>query len=128
MTWERTGISPFLEELIVKMDAFFELGQVRSPPHLTEEFSFVKFEGLTLFKIITGLDRPDSETEFRESVTISIGDMEMNSSLHRGFLISGLTVNQMGLDFKSPIPISKRLQHKQENFTALLRALLHAIG
>ena len=89
MTWERTGISPFLEELIVKMDAFFELGQVRSPPHLTEEFSFVKFEGLTLFKIITGLDRPDSETEFRESVTISIGDIKGNLSWHFNSIKSG---------------------------------------
>jgi len=89
MAWKGAGISPFLEELIVKMDAFFELGQVRSPPHLTEEFSFVKLEGLALFKIGAGLDRPDSKTQLRESVTISIGDMEMNFSLHSGFPISG---------------------------------------
>jgi len=109
MAWKGTGITPFLEELIVKMEAFFELGQVRSPPHLTEKFSFVKFEGLAFFKIIAGLDRPDSEPEFRKSVTIGIGDVKMNFSSHSGFLNSGLTVNQMGLDFKSPIQISKRL-------------------
>jgi hypothetical protein len=80
--WKRARISPIFEKPIIEIDSFLELGQVRSPPHLTEEFSFIKLEGLALFKIGAGLDRPDSKTKFRESATIGIGDMEMNFSLH----------------------------------------------
>jgi hypothetical protein len=37
-------IFPFFEKLIIEIDSLLELSKVRSPPHLTEKFSFVKFE------------------------------------------------------------------------------------
>jgi hypothetical protein len=44
MTGKGTWISPFFEKLIVEIDPLFKLGKVSPPPHLTEEFSFGKFE------------------------------------------------------------------------------------
>src|SRR4030042_3124169 len=109
MIGEGACIFPFFEELIVKMNSFFELSKVCSPPHLSKKLSFMEFEGFVFLKIGATLNRPDSKTQFRKSATISIGDLEMNFSWHSGSLFSGLTVNPMGLDFKSPIPILKRL-------------------
>jgi hypothetical protein len=44
MARKRAGIPPFFEKLIIEIDLFFELGQIRSPPHLAKEISFIKFE------------------------------------------------------------------------------------
>jgi hypothetical protein len=44
MTWEGARIPPFFEKLIVEIDPLFKLGKVNPSPHLTEEFSLIKFE------------------------------------------------------------------------------------
>jgi hypothetical protein len=44
MAGKGAGIPPFFEKLIVEIDPLFNLGKVRSPPHLTEDLSFIKFE------------------------------------------------------------------------------------
>jgi hypothetical protein len=82
MTGKGTGISPFLEELIVEMDPLFNLSKIGPPTHLSEKIPFVDFEGITFFKVGAILDGPDSKTELRESGTISIGEGEGNFPLH----------------------------------------------
>jgi hypothetical protein len=82
MTGKRTGISPFFEELIIEVDPLLDLGKISFPPHFPKEFSFEEFEWFTLLKIGAGLNGPDPKTEFRESVTISIGDGKRNLPLH----------------------------------------------
>jgi hypothetical protein len=76
MTGKGTGISPFLEELVVEMDPFFDLSKIGSPTHLPEKIPFVYFEGFTFFKVGATLDGPDSKRELRKSATISLGDRE----------------------------------------------------
>jgi hypothetical protein len=76
MAGEGTGISPFFEKLIVQFDPLLNLGKVNLPPHLTEEFSFEKFEGFALLKIGTRLGCPNSKKEIREPLTISIRDSQ----------------------------------------------------
>jgi hypothetical protein len=82
VSWEGTSIAPFLEELVVEINPVLDLSEVGPPPHLPEEIPLVELEGLALLKIRTGLDRPDPKTEFREPVTISIGDRKGNFPLH----------------------------------------------
>jgi hypothetical protein len=82
MVWERTGISPLIKKSIIEIDAFFNLGEMIPSPHLSEKVPFVKFKGLILFEIGAALDRSNSETEFRESLAISIGDGEGNFAWH----------------------------------------------
>jgi hypothetical protein len=89
VAWERTNIAPLFEKLIIEMDPFLDLSEVGSPPHLSKEIPLVELEGFALLKIGAGLDRPDPKTEFRESVTISIGDREGNFPLHRDTPFSG---------------------------------------
>jgi hypothetical protein len=76
MTGKGTGISPFLEELIVEMDPFFNLGKIGSPTHLPEKIPLVDLEGFTFFKIGATLNGPDSKRELRKSAAISLGDRE----------------------------------------------------
>jgi hypothetical protein len=44
MTGQWTGISPFLEKMIVEIDSFFKLDQINPSPHLTEKLSLIEFE------------------------------------------------------------------------------------
>ena len=44
MAGEGAEISPFFEKLIIVIDPLFKLNKVSLPPHLAEEFSFIKFE------------------------------------------------------------------------------------
>jgi hypothetical protein len=74
MTGKGTGISPFLEELIVEMDPLFNLSKIGSPAHLPEKIPFVDFEGFIFFKVSTILDGPDSKREFRKSAMISFSN------------------------------------------------------
>jgi hypothetical protein len=71
---KRAGISPFLEELIVTMDPFFDLSQVSLSPHLSEELPLVVLEVLPLLKIGAILDGPDPEREIRKSLAIGISN------------------------------------------------------
>jgi hypothetical protein len=79
---KRTGISPFLEELIVTMDPFFDLSQVRLSPHLSEKLPLEVLEVLPLLKIGAILDGPNAKREIRKSLAIGIGDREENLLLH----------------------------------------------
>jgi hypothetical protein len=71
VAWKGTRISPVFEELVVEIDSLFELSKIGPPPHLSKKFSFEEFKGVALFKIGASLDRPDSKSEIRESLTIS---------------------------------------------------------
>jgi hypothetical protein len=86
VAWKGTGISPFLEELVVEMDPLFNLSKIGPPTHLSEKIPFVDFEGITFSKVGAILDVPDSKTELGESGTISIGDGEGNFLSHSYFL------------------------------------------
>ncbi len=83
MAWKGTGISPFPEELIIEVDPFFDLGKAGPPSHLSENFPLIDFEGFTLFKIGAVLDGPDSKSEVGKLLTIAIGDLEGDFSLHQ---------------------------------------------
>jgi hypothetical protein len=85
MTGKGAGISPFLEELIVEMDPFFNLSKIGSSTHLPEKIPFVDFEGFALFKVDAILDGPDSEREFRKSAMISFCYCEIDLSWHINF-------------------------------------------
>jgi len=86
MTGKRTGISPFLEELIVEMNPLLDLGKISPPAHLPEKIPFVDFKGFIFFKIGAILDGPDSEREFRKSAMISFCDREVNLFYHKNSL------------------------------------------
>jgi hypothetical protein len=79
---KRTGISPFLEELIITMDPFFDLSQVSLSPHLSKKIPLEVLEVLPLLKIAAILDGSDPEREFRKSLAISIRDSEGDLFLH----------------------------------------------
>src|SRR5512139_2346935 len=82
------GISPFIEKLIVEGNAFLNLCKVVSPACFSHEVSFVDFEGLTLLKKGTILDRPDSKTEIGKASTVRFGDGERDLPLHSSSLSS----------------------------------------
>jgi len=88
MTGKGTGISPFFEKSIVEVDPLLNLSKVSLPPHLTKEISFEKFEWFALLKIGARLGCPDSKSEIRESLTISIREGKWYLSYHDNSLIS----------------------------------------
>jgi hypothetical protein len=88
MTGKGTGTSPFFEKSIVEVDPLLNLGKVCPSAHLAKKISFEKFEWLALLKIGARLDCPDSKSEIREFLTISIRDCEGYLSYHVHSLIS----------------------------------------
>jgi hypothetical protein len=61
MIGKGTGISPFLEKLIVEMDSLLNLSKIGSPTHLPEKIPLIDLEGFTFFEVGAISDGPDSE-------------------------------------------------------------------
>jgi hypothetical protein len=74
MIGKGAGIPPFFEKMIIQFDPLFNMGKVSPPAHPAKEIPFEKFEWLALLKIGARLDCPDSKSEIRELLTISIRD------------------------------------------------------